>query len=358
MSNPLSDPHAKPHTKLHTSRILIVSPNWIGDAVMAQPLLQLLKAADPDCAIDVLAPPFLAAVWRAAAEVDTVIEASFQRGSLQLKARWTLARQLRRRGYAAAYVLPNTIKFALIPWLAGIRRRVGYLGEQRYGLLNAIHHDDKQRPRGMVAFYAALAGKPSHAAPADVPRPVLSVSDSEAEAAKTALGLAPQHRLVVFAPGAEFGSAKRWPAAYFGRLAQLALQHGGQHLQIVLLGSARDRPVTTEITGWTPAVVDLAGATTLAQAMALISRADAVVSNDSGLLHVASAFNRPVLALYGPTDPLHAPPFSDVSTSLYLGLECAPCRQRECPLQHHKCMRDMVPEVVWQALLPMLSPLG
>lgn len=339
---------------MRSPRILVVSPNWIGDAVMAQPLLRLLKAAYPDHAIDVLAPPSLAAVWHAAAEVDSVIEASFQRGSLQLQARWKLARQLRRRGYAAAYVLPNTIKFALIPWLAGIRKRVGYLGEQRYGLLNTIHRDDRQRPRGMVAFYAALAGKPSHIASVDVPRPVLSVPDGVAETAMMALGLSPQHPLMVFAPGAEFGSAKRWPAAYFGRLAQLVRQHGGQHMQIVLLGSAKDRPVTTEISGWTPAVVDLAGATSLAQAIALISRADAVVSNDSGLLHVASALNRPVLALYGPTDPLHAPPFSDVSTSLYLGLECAPCRQRECPLLHHKCMRDMVPETVWQALAPML----
>jgi heptosyltransferase-2 len=158
----------------------------------------------------------------------------------------------------------------------------------------------------------------------------------------------------VFAPGAEFGSAKRWPAAYFGQLAQMLHQIAPQ-MQIVLLGSDKDRPVAEEIVKWAPAVTSLAGTTSLAQAMALIARADAVVSNDSGLLHIASAFNRPVVALYGPTDPNYAPPFSDMAKSIFLSLSCAPCRQRECPLQHHKCMRDMVPEQVWEALRPMLS---
>jgi heptosyltransferase-2 len=295
------------------------------------------------------------------AEVDTVIETPFRHGALQLKARWQLARQLKLRGYDQAYVLPNTLKFALIPWLAGIRKRVGYLGEKRYGLLNVIHHDDKHAPRGMVAFYAALAGpaKPgaklpqSAASSPSIPRPRLTVAMTEAERVMRHFGLTPQLPLLVFAPGAEFGSAKRWPAAYFGQLAQTVRQSIGQ-VQIVLLGSPKDRPVTEEIVQWAPEVISLAGATSLAEAIALIAQAGAVVSNDSGLLHIASALNRPVVALYGPTDPGHAPPFSDMATSIYLHLSCAPCRQRECPLQHHKCMRDMLPAQVWQALQPML----
>jgi heptosyltransferase-2 len=142
-------------------RTLVISPNWIGDAVMAQPLLQSLRAQHPDRPIDILAPKWVAPVWRAMAEVDTVIEAPFRHGALQLRERWRFARDLRRRGYDAAYVLPNTLKFALIPWLAGIRRRVGYVGEMRYGLLNVLHHDDKNAPRPMVAFYAALAQPPA-----------------------------------------------------------------------------------------------------------------------------------------------------------------------------------------------------
>ena len=334
-----------------TSRILVISPNWIGDAVMAQPLLHVLKQMYPLHPIDVLAPPSVSPVWRAMAEVDTVIETPFRHGALQLKARWQLARQLKLRGYDQAYVLPNTLKFALIPWLAGIRKRVGYLGEKRYGLLNVIHYDDKAAPRGMVAFYAALAGP----ALSPIPRPRLTVDVIEAERVMRHFGLTPQLPLLVFAPGAEFGSAKRWPAAYFGQLAQTVRQSMGQ-VQIVLLGSAKDQPVTEEIVTWAPEVISLAGATSLAEAIALIAQAGAVVSNDSGLLHIASALNRPVVALYGPTDPGHAPPFSDIATSIYLHLSCAPCRQRECPLLHHKCMRDMLPAQVWQALKPMLPP--
>jgi heptosyltransferase-2 len=343
-----------------TSRILIVSPNWIGDAVMAQPLLHLLKQNSPLRPIDILSPALLSPVWRAMPEVDNVIETSFRHGALQLKERWQLAQQLKERGYDEVFLLPNTLKSALVPWLAGIRRRVGYLGEKRYGLLNVIHHDDPQAPRGMVTFYAALSRTPTPDAKlalAGLPRPRLMVSAEESEHAMRDLGLAPQLPLVVFAPGAEFGSAKRWPAAYFGQLAQTLHQTSAQ-MQIVLLGSDKDRPVAEEIVQWAPAVISLAGATSLAQAMALIARADAVVSNDSGLLHIASAFNRPVVAMYGPTDPNHAPPFSDMAKSIYLNLSCAPCRQRECPLQHHKCMRDMLPEQVWEALRPMLSIAG
>lgn len=344
------------------SRILVISPNWIGDAVMAQPLLRLLKEAHPLHAIDVLAPPPVSAVWRAMSEVDTVLETSFRHGALQLKARWQLARQLKQHGYDAAYVLPNTLKFALIPWLAGIRKRVGYLGENRYGLLNVIHRDDKRAPRGMVAFYAALAAPPAANGAASIValqglKPRLTVADAEAERVMRNFGLAPQLPLVVFAPGAEFGSAKRWPAAYFGQLA-VSVRELMEEAQIVLLGSVKDQPVTAEIVKWAPAAISLAGSTSLAEAIALIARADAVVSNDSGLLHIASALNRPVVALYGPTDPGHAPPFSDIATSIYLNLSCAPCRQRECPLKHHKCMRDMLPEQVWQALRPMLPTIS
>jgi heptosyltransferase-2 len=335
------------------SRILVVSPNWIGDAVMAQPLLRLLKENAPSRPIDVLSPGLLSPVWRAMPEVDEIVETAFHHGALQFRERRQLAQQLKKRGYDEVFLLPNTLKSALVPWLAGIRRRVGYLGEKRYGLLNVIHRDDPEAPRGMVAFYAALAMPPTRMAPTGLPRPHLAVSADEIENAMHALGLAPQLPLVVFAPGAEFGSAKRWPAAYFGQLAQ-TLHQAASQTQIVLLGSDKDRPVTEEIVKWAPAVLSLAGVTSLAQAMALIARADAVVSNDSGLLHIASAFNRPVVAMYGPTDPNHAPPFSDIAQSIYLNLSCAPCRQRECPLQHHKCMRDMQPELVWQALQPML----
>ena len=329
-----------------SDRTLIISPNWIGDAVMAQPLLQLLRKQSPQRSIDVLAPSWVAPVWRAMAEVDTVIEAPFRHGRLQLRERWSFAQTLRRNGYADAYVLPNTLKFALIPWLAGIAKRVGYVGEMRYGLLNVLHRHDKKSPLPMVQFYAALAGLGDRIA---VPRPILTVSGNQIEAALTATGLESAARVIVFAPGAEFGSAKRWPTTHFAGLALMIAQNDPA-VRVVILGSAKDREVGDEIVARASAVINLAGTTSLSEAIALIAHADAVVSNDSGLLHIASALNRKIVAIYGPTDPLHAPPFSDASASLFLGLDCAPCRQRECPLGHHRCMQEIAPQRVLQAM--------
>ena len=340
-------------------RTLIISPNWIGDAVMAQPLLQLLRAAHPGRPIDVLAPPAVSPVWRQMAEVDEVLETPFRHGALQLKERWKYARLLRQRGYADAYVLPNTIKYALIPWLAGIRRRVGYKGESRHGLINVMHHDETP-PRPMVAFYAALATPPvgaqRAALRAALPRPRMVASPEQIAAVCQRTGIAAERPLVAFAPGAEFGGAKRWPARHFAGLAQAILARDPS-TQIALLGSPKDKEACAEVAAGLPAdaaVFNLAGVTSLQEAIALIARAAAVVANDSGLLHIASALNRPVVALYGPTDPDHAPPFSDLAASISLRLDCAPCKQRECPLGHQDCMVKLAPELVWQSLQPML----
>ncbi|SHG40010.1 lipopolysaccharide heptosyltransferase II [Massilia sp. CF038] len=336
-------------------RILVISPNWIGDAVMAQPLLQLLRRAHPECVIDVLAPPSVAPVWRAMREVAEVLETPFRHGALQLRERWKYAQVLRARGYAEAYVLPNTLKYALIPWLAGIPKRVGYKGEMRHGLINRMHHDDVP-PRPMVPFYASLAGAPGPAA-RDVPRPVMQVDPARSAAVCAQHGIDSTRSLVLFAPGAEFGAAKRWPARHFAALAQ-AIRARDPNAQIGLLGSPKDKPACDDIVAITGAdgMFNLAGVTRLDEAVALIAAASSVVANDSGLLHVASALNRPVVALYGPTDPDHAPPFSDMARAMSLRLACSPCRQRECPLGHHNCMEQMEASMVWQALRPMLGP--
>ena len=344
-------------------RTLVISPNWIGDAVMAQPLLQLLKAAHPERPIDVLAPPAVSPVWRQMTEVAEVLETPFRHGALQLKERWRYARLLRRRGYADAYILPNTLKYALIPWLAGIPRRVGYKGESRYGLINVMHHDDTP-PRAMVPFYAALADAPGTPLRAGLPRPRMAAGSDQVAAACAKVGLDPGRPLVVFAPGAEFGGAKRWPPAHFGQLALHILARDPQ-AQVALLGSPKDADTCNEVLAAAaagapggavpPGLASLAGKTSLSDAVALIAGAAAVVSNDSGLLHVASALNRPVIAIYGPTDPDHAPPFSDLAASISLRLECSPCRQRECPLGHQNCMHGISAGQVWQTLEPMLG---
>jgi heptosyltransferase II len=337
-------------------RTLIISPNWIGDAVMAQPLLRLLHERHPQRPIDVLAPAWVAPVWRAMREVDTVLEAPFRHGALQLRERRAYAKRLRQRGYADAYVLPNTLKFALIPWLAGIPKRVGYKGEMRYGLLNVIHHDNRDVPRPMVSFYAALANAPAKTVPppSALARPVLHVAQEKIAQTMARVGLPVDAPLLLFAPGAEFGSAKRWPETHFAELAK-TIQRERPEVQIALMGSPKDKEVCDRIVTFAPGVRNLAGVTKLDEAVALIANAAAMVSNDSGLLHIASALNRPIVAIYGPTDPNHAPPFSDVAKSLYLALECAPCKQRECPLGHHRCMKEISAGMVWEPLRGMLA---
>ncbi|MET0266295.1 MAG: lipopolysaccharide heptosyltransferase II [Duganella sp.] len=334
-------------------RTLVISPNWIGDAVMAQPLLHALKQANPARVIDVLAPAWVAPVWRAAAEVSEVLETPFKHGKLQWGERRRYAAMLRERGYDEAYILPNTLKFALIPWMAKIPKRVGYKGEMRYGLINVMHHDDRQHPRPMLPFYAALAGPVSPTPPQQVPYPVLSVSAQQRAAALARINLPADATIVAFAPGAEFGPAKRWPSEHFAGLARM-LQAARPDVAIVLLGSAKDGPVCEEIVAAAPGVRNLAGVTSLADALALLSSVAALVTNDSGLMHIASAFQRPVVALYGPTDPRHTPPLSDIAKVLWLHLDCAPCQQRICPLGHQDCMRKLTVDMAWQPLAQAL----
>jgi len=304
-------------------RALVVAPNWIGDALMAQPLLTRLKQSGTT--IDVLAPEWVAPVARRMPEVSAVIAAPFRHGPLQLRERWRLARELRRGGYAQAFVLPNTWKSALVPFLARIPRRVGYAGEARYGLLNSIH---RNTDAPMPLHYARLAGPLGD----DVlPQPKLKVTENEVDETRRRFGIAGGY--VVLCPGAEYGPAKRWP--YF---KELAARLGRP---VVLLGSAKDAETGADLPG-----LNLLGRTTLDDAIRLIAGADAVVSNDSGLMHVAAALGRPQVALFGSSSPEHTPPASDKARVLWLHLECSPCFARECPLGHFRCMKEISVERV------------
>jgi heptosyltransferase-2 len=307
-------------------RILVVAPNWIGDALMAQPLLTRLKQSGST--IEVLAPEWVAPVVRRMPEVDQVIAAPFRHGPLQLGARWRLGRELKRRGYDSAIVLPNTWKSALVPFLAGIPRRVGYVGEFRYGLLNSTR---RKADAPMPLHYARLAGEPGN----ELPRAQLKVSSSEIEETKRRFGI--PERYVVLCPGAEYGPAKRWP--FFRELAERIAT------TILILGSANDREAAAGIPG-----TNLVGKTSLDEAIRLIAGAEAVVSNDSGLMHVAAALGRPQVALFGSSSPVHTPPASAKARVLWLRLECSPCFARECPLGHFRCMKEISVEQVMTTL--------
>lgn len=333
---------------------LIVAPNWIGDALMAQPLLTLIKRADPPQRIHVLAPKWVAPVFDAMPEVDTVIPTSFAHGKLQWNERLAIARQLRRQRYDRVFVLPNSFKSALIPRLARIPARIGFRGESRLLLLNRrVVGPDATQP--MAARYAQLASAIGVVVPTTLPRPklVVDTADSAAACAKFRLERRP---LFALCPGAEYGPAKRWPAAHFAELARLILDRH-HYAQIVLLGGPGDRAAADAIVaasigdvGKDSRMRNLVGQTDLSEAIALIAAATQVVSNDSGLMHVAAALGRPQTALFGSSDPRHTPPLSERARVLWLHLDCSPCFQRTCPLGHLNCLVQMAPQSVFETL--------
>ena len=338
------------------TKSLVIAPQWIGDAVMTEPLMRRLAARGEQLTVGAL--PWVAPVYRAMPQVAQVVDLPFAHGGLQWKARCALAKQFSGQ-FDTAYICPNSIKSALLPLLAGIPKRVGYLGEARVGLLtHRLKNPAKGQRPPMVAFYSALSGESG----VESDKPRLAMSD--AALARALAGQAAQgHSLepqgyYVFAPGAEYGPAKRWPASHFAALAsQLALP-------VLLLGSGKEAALCGEIAnaansaGGAGTCIDLAGRTSLDQALALIAGAKAMVSNDSGLMHVAAALHVPQVAVFGSSSPLHTPPLSDRAQVVWLkndtayqpALDCAPCFERECPLGHTRCLVDIQPEKLLQFL--------
>lgn len=321
---------------------------------MAQPLLARLLQKRADLVIDVLAPKWVLPLLERMPEVSETIESPFRHGELNLRGRWGLGRSLASRGYAKAVVLPNTLKSALIPFFADIPLRVGYLGESRYGLLNIRHKLDRSNPPPMVQRYLALADAPGASATLDASiatptapgprRARLSVSGANLAQALTRLALAPPsdaRPVAVLCPGAEFGPAKRWPPGYYAELAAGLVAAG---FTVWLMGSAADSAAAEAILAARPGcAVNLCGKTDLGSAIDLMAVAHVVVSNDSGLMHVAAALERPLVALFGSSSPRHTPPSSVDARIQYLALECSPCFARECPLGHFRCMRELIP---------------
>lgn len=310
---------------------------------MAQPMLARLKQMRPDVVIDLLAPRWVLPLASRMPEVGEAIESPFGHGDLDLRGRWRLGRRLAGRGYAQAIVLPNTLKSALVPFFAGMPLRAGYVGETRYGVLNIVHKLDRKNPPPMVERYLALAGAPGAPLP-EAPRTRLTVSGANLARALTQLSLQPPsdtHPVAVLCPGAEYGPAKRWPADSY---ADLAIRLGQAGFSVWLMGSQADRPAAQAILEAKPGcAIDLCGRTDLASAIDLIGVAHVVVSNDSGLMHIAAALDRPLVAIFGSSSPKHTPPRTGKARVQYLAIECSPCFARVCPLGHFRCMRDLSP---------------
>ena len=330
-------------------KILIIGPSWVGDMVMTQSLFKVLKADNPAVQIDVLAPSWTFSVLSCMPEVTTAIEMPIGHGELKLLERIRLGKSLRAAQYDQAIVVPNSFKAALIPLFARIPVRTGWLGEMRYGLLNDFRKLDKQRYPLMVEQCMALGLPAGAPLPAIYPYPSFHVTEAAQQAALLRHQPKwPNRKVLALGAGAEFGSSKRWPAEYYAELAKLKLAEG---YDVWLFGSPKDRAVTDNIMALTDERCEnLAGRLELSETMALLSLVEGAVTNDSGLMHMAAALQKPLVVIYGSTSPSFTPPLSAAATILQRHLPCQPCFQRECPLKHHQCMRDILPVEVAAAM--------
>jgi heptosyltransferase-2 len=332
---------------MNRERILLVAPSWVGDAILSEPLVALLREPYEAPVLDVLAPPWCAPVYSRMRGIRRIIESPLAHGRVDLPARRRLAAELRAESYTRAIVLPNSWKSALVPFLARIPRRTGYRGEMRYGLLNDPRRLDRAALPRLVDRFAALAAPPGALVPLP-PAPILVPDAANRSAAARALLLRTNRPVVVLCPGAEYGPAKRWPPTHFADLAARFLAQGA-HVWIV--GSPNDKLAASSVlqaAGETGrAIRDLAGRTDLGTAIDLLSLANVVVSNDSGLMHAAAAVGVPVVALFGSSSPVYTPPLSPVAHVARIDIPCSPCFKRECPLGHFKCMRELMPETVY-----------
>ena len=335
-------------------KILIIGPSWVGDMVLAQSLFKALKYQYTHAQIDVLAPAWSEGLLTMMPEVDRAINMPIGHGELNLKTRLSIANTLKKEAYDWAIILPNSFKSALIPWLANIPKRTGWRGEFRYGLLNDLRVPDLAVYPKTVERYTALANNPFFLPEQSLEnvftlRPQLSLSENSIKEVMSRFALDLKRPVWVLCPGAEFGPSKKWPVKYFKNIAQQHVDEGGQ---IWLLGTAADSLACKEIAqDFSGAIMkNFAGSTSLVQAVALLSQADKVITNDSGLMHVAAALSRPLVAVYGSTSEEYTPPLSKNSVAVSIDVSCRPCHKRQCPYGHYDCLEALKPERVIDAI--------
>jgi heptosyltransferase-2 len=332
-------------------KILVIGPSWVGDMVMAQSLFMILKANNPQCQIDVLAPEWSFPLLDRMPEVTQGIAMPLGHGKLGLNGRIKLGKSLRDSHYDQAILLPNSWKSALVPFFANIPIQTGYIGEYRRGLLNDARKLDKTSLTMTVQRFVALGLSKKERFPEQYPIPKLAIDEEKQIAVAKKFNLKITDKILALCPGAEYGPAKRWPTEYY---AEIAKQKSLQGWQVWLFGSEKDVGVSKEINKATEDLcTDFTGQTTMAEAVDLMSLVNTVVTNDSGLMHVAAALDKKIIAIYGSTDPGFTPPLNSLAKVLTLNLECSPCFKRECPLGHLRCLKDIPPSLVLESMGPL-----
>jgi heptosyltransferase-2 len=330
-------------------KYLIVGPSWVGDMVMAQSLFITLRQQYPDCSIDVVSPAWSLPVIERMPEVRQGIGLSVKHGEFSLGERIKLGRSLRNEQYTHAIVLPRSWKSALVPFAAKVPVRTGYKGEMRYGLINDMRTLDKATLTRTVQRYVAHAYEQNPVAPPDIPFPGLSTDQENTRQLLDKLGLDRRKPVIAMMPGAEYGPAKQWPIAYYAQLAEKLCANG---YQLWVLGSEKERAAGDEIAAVGEDCYNLCGKTRLADVVDLIAATEQVVTNDSGLMHIAAATGVVVNAIYGSSTPDYTPPLTNKSKVFYKALDCSPCFDRQCKYGHYDCLKDIKPDEVYNGIVP------
>ena len=314
--------------------------------VMAQSLFKIVKAENPDRALDVLAPAWSLPIVARMPEIRNGIASETGHGEVGLGKRREIGRALRDQHYDRAIIMPRSFKSALIPWFAKIPIRTGFRGESRYILINDVRELDRGILNQTVKRFAALGIRAGEALP-DIPNPRLRVSKARQDKLVDRLSLDTSRPVIAMMPGAEYGPAKCWPLEYF---AELAANLDDAGFGVWVMGSDKDRPSGDMIASAGHAI-NLCGQTELVDVIDLVALCQQVVSNDSGLMHVAAAVGAHVHGIYGSSSPLFTPPLTDKHDIHTLNLSCSPCFERHCPLGHLRCLKEIQPANILEKIL-------
>ncbi|MGN0908193.1 MAG: lipopolysaccharide heptosyltransferase II [Succinivibrio sp.] len=336
-------------------RILIIAPSWLGDIIMSQALMKALKAQCPSCEITAYAPAYALPVIARMKEVSHAIENPFGHGELLLRKRWSEGRRLRKLGFDTCFVLPNSLKSALVPFFAAIPDRRGFKGEGRFILLNNMRTNKADYPR-MADRYVALAYPRDQVRRAsDLPKwefPSLELK-KPSEELLSRLGLDFSKPALALGCGASYGPAKIWPAGHFAQVCRWwAGRTGGQCIAFGTKSDAKAAAaVGAALDGATaPHFRNIAGFTKVDEALDLLGMCSAAVCNDSGLMHTAAAAGVPQADIFGSTSATYTPPLSEKAACIESSEPCRPCFERTCPKGTYACLRGISPQRVIEAL--------
>ena len=330
-------------------KYLIIGPSWVGDMVMAQSLFITLKKLYPGCVIDVVSPAWSLPVLQRMPEVRRGIALPVLHGKFSFITRYRLGRSLKTGNYSHAIVLPRSWKSALVPYFAAVPVRTGYKGEMRYGLLNDIRALNKVIITQTVQRYVALAQEHALENPPVTPYPALQTDRANTRRLLDVHGLNLSRPVIGIMPGAEYGPAKQWPAEYYAQLAARLIKAG---YQVWAFGSAKERELgNTIFRHLTEHAHNLCGSTQLEDVIDLVACTQQVVSNDSGLMHVAAAVGVKACVIYGSSTPAYTPPLTENATIFYKALDCSPCFDRQCRYQHYRCLKSIEPYEVIEKIV-------